>query len=285
MQSMTGYSRLDAIFEGVSYSLELKTLNSKALDVRVKLPSFLSVLEITFLKQAKKIRRGKVDLVLTIENSSGQEKKQLDKQQIVDYLNQLSEIAPELKKNDLLAISLGLPNIFTQTIKQEVSKGLEDFLIDLTNKAILRLEDFRKQEGYALQKAILEANTRIQSKLKQIEGIEEERKVITRKRLMQAFEITSLDVDPNRYEQEVIYYIEKLDVSEEKVRLDNHCKYFEQQLGSDQPLGKKLGFIVQEMGREINTIGSKANHEGLQRIVIGMKEDLEVIKEQILNVL
>lgn len=283
--SMTGYSRAEGIYDGINYSIEIKSLNSKGFDCKIRLPNALNSLEMSLHKTLTMLKRGKVDVFISVDPIGTDTNGFLNKDKLESYIKELQKISPDSTKTELLGFSLRLPDVFSTNEKYSLDDGLSSFISDLLNQSIEEHLLFRKQEGEALKKALVIANDKIINYLVLISELEDERKDKLRKKLLTALEQKSLEIDFNRYEQEVIYYIEKLDISEEKVRLKNHCIYFEEQLQLDVPIGKKLGFIAQEMGREINTIGSKASHEGMQKLVIGMKEELEVIKEQALNVL
>ena len=237
---------------------------------------------------AKRLERGKVDFSIFIENIGRDACTQLNMPVIEGYYQQIKEVSETLKialPTDWFQTLLRLPeSMKTDTMELEDNEG--DILMQTIDKAIGQLEEFRQQEGVMLQKLFTQKIDNIASLLKEVEPYEQERVEKIKVRIHEALsKIENFDYDKNRFEQEMIFYIEKLDINEEKHRLDNHLKYFIETMASGKGQGKKLGFISQEMGREINTLGSKANHAELQKIVVRMKDELEQIKEQVLNVM
>ena len=284
IQSMTGYGKAEIQFENKNYILELRSLNSKGLELNARLPIHVREIEIQLKKSVGEfLKRGKIDLSLNIENIIESNAKTINVAAVNQYIEQL-KVIEDLDRSELLRIAIKLP----ETLKTEI----EDFdqaeieLIEtLLKKAIDALIEFRSDEGKILE---TEFNKRLDNLLglcKEVEIIDPERGSKVKEKLKSALDTLQAEIDQNRFEQELIYYLEKYDITEEKVRLKNHIDYFKKTLSGDTSNGKKLGFIAQEIGREINTIGSKANHAGLQKLVIQMKDELEKIKEQLLNVL
>lgn len=281
---MTGYGKAEFQFENKNYILELRSLNSKGLELNARLPIHVREIEIRLKKSIGEfLKRGKIDMNLNIENISGSNAKTINVAAVNQYIEQLKSIE-DGDRLELLKIALKLPD----TLKTEI----EDFdeaeikLIEtLLKKAIDALIGFRSDEGKILETEFNKRLVNLEGLLKEVEIIDPERSVKIKEKLKSTLDTLQAEVDQNRFEQELIYYLEKYDITEEKVRLKNHIDYFKKTLGSDTSNGKKLGFIAQEIGREINTIGSKANHAGLQKLVIQMKDELEKIKEQLLNVL
>ena len=284
IQSMTGYGRAEIQFENKNYVLELRSLNSKVLELNARLPSHIREIEIQLKKiVGENLKRGKVDLNLNIEDNSESGAKTINVTRVNQYIEQLKSIEDGARL-ELLKIALKLPD----TLKSKVEDFDENeikLIESLLKKAIDALNVFRSDEGKILEREFNKRLENLESLSKELEMIDPERRAEIQEKLRTSLEALELEVDQNRFEQELIYYLEKFDITEEKVRLKNHIDYFKKTLNSGASNGKKLGFITQEMGREINTIGSKANHAGLQKLVIQMKDELEKIKEQLLNVL
>ena len=281
---MTGYGKAEFQFENKNYILELRSLNSKGLELNARMPIHVREIEIRLKKSIGEfLKRGKIDINLNIENISGSNAKTINLAAVNQYIEQLKSIE-DGDRLELLKIALKLPD----TLKTEIEDfdGAEIELIEtLLKKAIDALIGFRSDEGKILETEFNKRLDNLEGLLKEVEIIDPERSVKIKEKLKSTLDALQAEVDQNRFEQELIYYLEKYDITEEKVRLKNHIDYFKKTLGSDTSNGKKLGFIAQEIGREINTIGSKANHAGLQKLVIQMKDELEKIKEQLLNVL
>ena len=284
IQSMTGYGKAEFQFENKNYILELRSLNSKGLELNARLPIHVREIEIRLKKSIGEfLKRGKIDINLNIENISGSNAKTINVAAVNQYIEQLKSIE-DGDRLELLKIALKLPD----TLKTEIEDFDEaeiELIETLLKKAIDALIGFRSDEGKILETEFNKRLDNLEGLLKEVEIIDPERSVKIKEKLKSTLDALQAEVDQNRFEQELIYYLEKYDITEEKVRLKNHIDYFKKTLGSDTSNGKKLGFIAQEIGREINTIGSKANHAGLQKLVIQMKDELEKIKEQLLNVL
>lgn len=287
IKSMTGFGKATDSFQSKKVSIEVRSLNSKSLDLNVRMPSIYKELDGTFRKLAsKKLGRGKVDFSVHLETLDGGSNGSINLELAKKYHSELKELSSELNEQpqDIMAMILRMPEIYT-SVKDELTDEEKEWLIDLAGKAFDNLNDFRLKEGQDLK---IEFEARIDdigNLLKEVPKYENERIEIIRERMKKGLdEVDSGKYDNNRFEQEMIFYIEKLDVAEEKMRLENHLTYFIETMKVDQA-GKKLGFIGQEIGREINTLGSKSNHAEMQKIVIDMKDNLEKIKEQILNTL
>jgi len=292
MKSMTGYGKVSECLNGKNFEIEIRSLNGKTLDVSTKLPSNYKDKELDVRSLiASKLERGKVDFLMsyTIEDPA-QEALKINESLLDAYYNKVLSLTQkygfQADKNLIFTSLLRMPDIQrleAEKVSEEEWTKIEGLII----KAIDNLDDFRTQEGQNLKKDFIKRINLILGYLNEVEPLEKNRINIIRERIIQKFEDlkSTIDFDKNRLEQELIYYIEKLDITEEKVRLRNHCAYFIENLDSEASAGKKLGFIAQEMGREINTLGSKANDAEIQRFVVMMKDELEKIKEQVLNIL
>lgn len=284
--SMTGFGKATAQFENKKFTIEVRSLNSKGLDVNTRLPQIYREkdLEIRNLTSAA-LTRGKVDLAVYVDSDGAHSANQLNTELIKSYHSQLKELSDELgESSDLLAAVLRFPEVL-QSEREELNDDEWKALGAVIHEALARLNAHRAEEGKAMDKDLRENVAFILNQLESIEPLESERQDQVRERLQKNLEELHEKIDANRFEQELIYYLEKFDINEEKVRLRKHCSYFMSIMDEDQSQGKKLGFIAQEMGREINTIGSKANHAGIQKHVVQMKDVLEKIKEQVLNIL
>ncbi|PJJ83979.1 uncharacterized protein (TIGR00255 family) [Mucilaginibacter auburnensis] len=287
---MTGYGIASFDTGNTKYTVEIKSLNSKFLELSLRLPKVFSEKEFQLRNDcSKQIERGKVNLSITTEQASATVKAAgINSVLLKHYLTQLQEVSAELGQpaNNLLQLALGLPEVVKydeETVSEEEWKIVENTF----KQAMAEFQQFRKDEGDTLEKDVKYRIGIILDNLKQVEIEEPKRIPIIRERLNQFLgeAVGREAVDQNRFEQELIYYIDKLDITEEKLRLKTHCDYFIETLQNADANGKKLGFISQEIGREINTLGSKANDANIQKLVVGMKEELEKIKEQLLNVL
>ena len=287
LQSMTGFGKSNALFESRKVSIEIRTLNSKGLDLNMKIPSIYKEAE-PFLRKliSKKLTRGKIEFSLFIESEKLKGTSLVDRDLATSYYNEIKSLNESWGEQpvDYLGVVLRLPEVLNNETA-EIDESEINQLKDLTSEACEMVESFRKKEGLDLQNEFCQRVAEIRKLMDEIIPFETERIEATRERLLKGLnEINSEKVDNNRFEQEMIFYIEKLDIAEEKMRLSNHLSYFEETLALPNS-GKKLGFIAQEMGREINTIGSKCNHSEMQRRVVLMKDNLEKIKEQVLNTL
>lgn len=282
-QSMTGYGKKEIQLPGKKISIELKSLNSRSIDLRVRLPHVYRDLEMEFRNTiTQALERGKVDLNIHLEHTGNQTSTTINKDVVNYYLTELADLKTD--SSDLLSIAMRLPDAIVTKV-EELEEEEVVLLRETLQETIEELIAFRIQEGEALEKDFRLRISNIKSLLEQIESIDGDRMIKLRERLLKAVAELKENVDENRFEQELIFYSERYDITEEKVRLSNHLAYFEETLDTEESNGKKLAFIVQEIGREINTIGSKANDSDMQKFVIQMKDELEKIKEQTLNVI
>lgn len=289
---MTGFGKAEVMVNGKKIVVEVKSLNSKQLDISaLKMPMIYKEKELEIRnKLSQSIVRGKVDFYVSVEKDASNSAPTINREVFKSYLEQISSITSELKmpmqSEPLVQTILRLPDIFNAQA-DEISNDEWASLLQCVDMALANLNAFRDQEGKITEQDLVNKVNSIGELLQQVSPFEGERIETIKNRITENLEKMGNDasVDKNRFEQELIYYMEKFDVNEEKVRLTNHCKYFIDTLNDDEPAGRKLGFIAQEMGREINTLGSKANHAEIQKIVVRMKDELEKIKEQLLNVL
>ena len=284
IQSMTGYGKAEIQFKNKNYVLELRSLNSKGLEINARMPVHLREIEIQLKKSIREfLIRGKIDINLNIDNMGESNAKIINVASVNHYMEQLKSIE-DGNRLELLKIALKLPDIFKTEVESFEEAEIE--LIErLLKKAVNALIGFRTDEGKILESEFKKRLKNLEELSEEVEIVDPERNTKIKEKLQSALDSLEVEVDQNRFEQELIYYLEKYDITEEKVRLKNHIDYFKNNLDDDISNGKKLGFIAQEIGREINTIGSKANHANLQKLVIQMKDELEKIKEQLLNVL
>lgn len=284
IKSMTGFGKAETQFQNKNYILELRSLNSKGLELNTRLPIQFREIEIHLKKIiGESLQRGKVDLSLNIEYIEQSSSKNINLSVVNQYIEQLREIE-DADRLDLLKIAMRLPD----TLKTELNDTEDDeikTIEGLLEKALINLNKYRVDEGSSLEEDFKKRLIKLKALIDKVIQIDPERKEKIENKLRTSIEELQIEIDENRFEQELIYYIEKYDITEERVRLDSHIEYFTHTMENSSSNGKKLGFIAQEMGREINTIGSKASHAGLQKVVIQMKDELEKIKEQLLNVL
>ncbi len=287
--SMTGYGRMVKEFERSVITVEIRSLNSKYVDVKLKLPQSYREREMTLRKKiADRLKRGKVDVLVEVKSLNGNDEFVLNRSVFINYYNEIKSIREELnaQEEDLMASIVRLPNVVVAT-QETIDEDAWENALEVLGKALDKITKFRQDEGNVLKEDLELRVKNIMTYLEQIVPFEKERIEKLRARLKQNMEDFGAKgaVDENRFEQEVMYYIEKMDITEEKVRLAQHCKYFSQELANKRSTkGKKLNFISQEIGREINTIGSKANSSAIQRLVVQMKDELEKIKEQVANI-
>jgi uncharacterized protein (TIGR00255 family) len=284
IQSMTGFGKHSIQLPTKKITIELKSLNSKTLDINARMPVAYREKELEFRKTiAKNLLRGKIDFGLYVEYTGQEASADINVGVVREYMNQLQEIASgdDLK---LMEMALRLPDAL-RTQRNELDKEEYKSICDTLETALVEIQKFRRSEGDVLKADFEKRLANLGQLMEEVERLDPERKDAIRERLTKAIQELKTEVDENRFEQELIYYLEKYDITEEKVRLNNHMSYFVETLQTPDSNGKKLGFITQEMGREINTIGSKANYAPLQQIVVQMKDELEKVKEQMLNVL
>ena len=282
--SMTGFGKKEAQYEDKHISIEVRSLNSKNVDINLRSPSYLNELGPEIRKELTlKMYRGKIDVNIYVEFNRKTAPSKINIAAVKAYMKQLEGFGAS-SESERMAIALRLPETLSSE-KDVLGEDEKKVLYEILNEVIKDLEGYRKNEGAELAKDISLRIDLIESYLQSAVKIDPERNTKIEEKLRSALEDLKQEVDTNRFEQELIFYLEKFDITEEKVRLKNHLNYFREVMEKDFPNGKKLGFISQEIGREINTIGSKANHTELQKIVVQMKDELEKIKEQLLNVL
>ena len=290
IQSMTGYGKTVVAYKGKKINVEVKSLNSKALDLSTRIAPIYREKEMEIRQIiTKKVVRGKVDFAIWVEKDASVDAAPVNAALVANYYRQISEIAENTgipAPTDWFTLLLRMPDVTTRTETEVLDDEEWDVARQAVNEAVDKLVEFRTQEGAALQKKFGEKIDNIEQLLHSIEPWEKARVEKIRSRIVDGLKsIPDVEYDKNRLEQELIYYIEKLDINEEKQRLANHLRYFRETMNEPAGQGKKLGFIAQEMGREINTTGSKSNQAEMQNIVVRMKDELEQIKEQVLNVM
>ncbi|MGJ5641680.1 YicC/YloC family endoribonuclease [Formosa sp. S-31] len=282
--SMTGYGKSVLQLPTKKISIEIKSLNSKNLDLNTRMPSFYREKELELRKIiADRLERGKIDFSLFVEVTGEETSTQINKPVVKQYLKQLQDIV-DGDATELLKMAVRFPDALT-TDREEIDENEWNAVLKEVQDALNAISQYRLDEGKVLEQDFKNRITNIEALLESVIAIDPERVEAVRDRLRKGVEDLKEKVDENRFEQELVYYIEKYDITEEKVRLKNHLEYFISALNSADSNGKKLGFITQEMGREINTIGSKSNYAPMQQLVVQMKDELEKIKEQLLNVL
>ncbi len=289
IKSMTGFGKVTAELPSKKVTVEIKALNSKQLDLSTRIPSVYREKEMEIRNLLlQNLERGKIEFTIYVEYIGRDTPTQINQAAIENYYMQIKDISENLNiplPSDWFKTLLRLPDVI-RTEAQEADETEWEIVQEAINNAVKQLVEFRIQEGNMLAKLFEDKIANIANLLSEVELYEGERIEKIKARIQENLEkIPNMEFDKNRFEQEMIYYIEKLDVNEEKHRLDNHLKYFISTMKEDSSAGKKLGFIAQEMGREINTLGSKSNHAEMQKIVVRMKDELEQIKEQVLNVL
>ncbi|MBS7333043.1 MAG: YicC family protein [Weeksellaceae bacterium] len=282
---MTGYGKSVLELPEKKITIEVRSLNSKTLDLNTRIPSFYREKELEVRNIiSEKIQRGKVDFAMQVELNPAARTQKLNYDLIKQYITDFKQITPEISDADLLPVVMRMPDVMSYS-QDDLSEDEWSSIRTTILEAIEALNQYRIDEGNVLKKELVGYVENILNLLSQVEPFEGERINTIKERFGKKLEDLKVEIDQNRYEQEMIYFLEKLDITEEKVRLKNNCEYFIQQLNEDGSNGKKLGFISQEIGREINTLGSKSNHAEMQKIVVQMKDELEKIKEQSLNVL
>lgn len=285
IQSMTGFGKSFLQLPNKKITVEIKSLNSKGLDLNARTPSVYRELELRLRNQiSQALERGKIDFSLYVEVSSEETSSKINVPVVKAYMKQLKEIHSNCEEVELLKIAIRMPDIL-KTEREEINEEEQIQIIQVVTEALQNLISFRKNEGASLQTELELRISNIEKLMNAAVAYDEERINTIKTRLKTALDELQTTVDTNRFEQELIYYLEKYDITEEKVRLTNHLKYFLETINEADSNGKKLGFITQEMGREINTMGSKSNHSEMQKVVVMMKDELEKIKEQVLNIL
>ena len=291
---MTGYGKSVAELGNGKLTIEIRSVNSKSADISIKSSLLPKEKEIWVRKKiADVLQRGTIDLFLTWEPNSAENAKKINKDLALEYFRQLEELGGEMgvvnlqlhEPNYLLATLLRMPDVIESARQEVITENNWPLVEKALEEALLNIDRYRTDEGISLRKDISSRVGNILAIYDEVEGFESERIAAARERILKAAEDLKIKLDEERFEQEMIFYLEKLDINEEKVRLRQHCKYFTDTMDNDPCPGKKLGFIIQEMGREINTTGSKANHAGIQKCVVRMKDELEKIREQSMNIL
>ncbi len=281
---MTGFGRAEDVFEGKKITIDIKSLNSKSFDLNIKIPLRYKEKEFEIRKILNdRIIRGKVDCYINLENLEESTDVKINKNLIDSYISELRHIASDGPDFEYLKMAVRLPDAITSR-PDELLEGEWESLAKIVHAAVDRFEEFRKTEGKILHEELERNLQNIERNLSEVIPFEEERITAVKERYQKSLKEFE-NVDETRFYQEMAYFTEKLDISEEKVRLSQHLKYYKEVMDNEEFNGKKLGFISQEIGREINTLGSKANHAQIQKLVVMMKDDLEKIKEQTLNVL
>lgn len=283
IQSMTGFGKSTISLTSKHISIEIKSLNSKSIDINTRIPLIYREKELEFRKIiADELQRGKVDFSIFVENTGGQTSAKINENVVKSYIEQMKNIV-DGDPTELMKMAVRMPDAL-QTATESVSVDEFELILQHIYLSINELRKFRTEEGRVLEGDFIHRIQNIRNLLSEVELLDKERLALIRERLEKAVaEIQN--VDANRFEQELIFYLEKLDITEEKIRLKNHLDYFLETLKEENSNGRKLGFITQEIGREVNTLGSKANFSSMQQLVVQMKDELEKIKEQVLNVL
>ena len=294
IRSMTGYGKAEVILETGKMTVEVRSLNGKTADISLKTSMLPKDKEMTVRQKiAAALTRGNIDFFMTFEPNAADSAKKINMDLAMEYYQQISELSKKIgtsyininNPNDLLALILRMPEVMDAKKQDVITEENWPMVESCIDQALANINAFRAQEGEVLYKDVTDNVNKILEYSMQIETFETERVQSIRERILSRFAELKLEPDQSRLEQEMIFYIEKLDLNEERVRLRQHCKYFLDTISGEDCPGKKLGFIAQEMGREINTTGSKANHTEIQKIVVRMKDELEKIKEQSLNIL
>lgn len=285
IQSMTGFGKASLQLPTKKITVEIKSLNSKGLDLNTRMPSIYREMELGLRNQlSQRLERGKIDFSLYIEITGEETSSKINVPIVKGYINQMKAVIPNADETELMKMAVRMPDAL-KTERDEIDenewKQIQTVIDDATNN----IAQFRIDEGVSLEKEFLHRIANIMTLMNDAVAYDIERIDTVKNRLRTALDELQMNVDENRFEQELIFYLEKYDITEEKVRLENHLNYFIETLAGTEANGRKLGFITQEMGREINTMGSKSNHSEMQKLVVMMKDELEKIKEQVLNVL
>ena len=282
---MTGYGKAECLLPSGKMTIEIRSLNGKNADISIKTSVIPREKEMEVRQYiAKELQRGNIDLFANFEQNAAEKAKQINKDIFNGYLEQINALGTQFSNDAILQTILRLPDII-ETKKEEITEETWNSLEEAIHSAVAALNDFRAKEGEILYNDVTSRVAFIESFVAEVEKFEASRVEAVKERIKARIDELGITPDANRLEQEIVFYVEKLDINEEKVRLRQHCKYFMETINSEPYPGKKLGFIAQEMGREINTMGSKANHADIQKWVVRMKDELEKIKEQSLNIL
>ena len=285
IQSMTGFGKATLQLQNKKITIEIKSLNSKGLDLSVRMPSAYREMELSLRNEiSQKLERGKIDFSIFIENTTEQTTNKVNVPIVRNYIEQLKEVFYDGNDTELLKMAIRMPDAM-KVDREEIDQNDWIEIQKVIQEGLANILNFREAEGRSLEKEFLLRIGNIRQYMNDALALDPERVQAIKDRLHNAIAELKVNVDENRFEQELIYYLEKLDITEEKVRLINHLDYFLETINGKEANGRKLGFITQEMGREINTMGSKSNHAQMQKLVVMMKDELEKIKEQVLNVL
>lgn len=282
---MTGFGKASLQLPTKKITVEIKSLNSKGLDLNTRMPSVFREMELGLRNQiSQRLERGKVDFSLYVEVTGEETTSKINVPIVKGYMNQLKVVIPNADETELLKMAVRMPDAL-KTERDEIDENEWKQIQSVIDEALENIANFRKDEGVSLEKEFQLRIANIHNLMNEAVSYDAERVETVKTRLRTALDELKVNVDENRFEQELIFYLEKYDITEEKVRLGNHLNYFIETLNGTEANGRKLGFITQEMGREINTMGSKSNHTEMQKLVVMMKDELEKIKEQVLNVL
>ena len=285
IQSMTGFGKATLQLPTKKVTVEIKSLNSKGLDLNTRMPSVFREMELGLRNQLSlRLERGKIDFSLYVEVTGEETTSKINVPIVKGYINQMKAVLPQADETELLKMAVRMPDAL-KTERDEIDEHEWKKIQTVIDEALENMVQFRKDEGVSLEKEFLHRIANIMTLMNNAVAYDAERVETVKTRLRNALDELKENVDENRFEQELIFYLEKYDITEEKVRLENHLNYFIETLAGTEANGRKLGFITQEMGREINTMGSKSNHSEMQKLVVMMKDELEKIKEQVLNVL
>jgi uncharacterized protein (TIGR00255 family) len=282
---MTGFGKATLQLPTKKITVEVKSLNSKGLDLNTRMPSVFREMELGLRNQlSQRLERGKIDFSLYVEVTGEETSSKINVPIVKGYISQMKAVIPNADETELMKMAVRMPDAL-KTERDEIDENEWKQIQTVIDEAIENIAQFRKDEGVALEKEFLHRIANIMTLMNNAVSYDAERVETVKTRLRTALDELKENVDENRFEQELIFYLEKYDITEEKVRLENHLNYFIETLAGTEANGGKLGFITQEMGREINTMGSKSNHSEMQKLVVMMKDELEKIKEQVLNVL
>ena len=285
IQSMTGFGKASLQLPTKKITVEIKSLNSKGLDLNTRMPSVFREMELGLRNQiSQRLERGKVDFSLYVEVTGEETTSKINVPIVKGYINQMKAIIPNADETELMKMAVRMPDAL-KTERDEIDENEWKQIQTVIDEALENIANFRKDEGASLEKEFQLRIGNINNLMNEAVSYDAERVETVKTRLRTALDELKVNVDENRFEQELIFYLEKYDITEEKVRLENHLHYFIETIAGKEANGRKLGFITQEMGREINTMGSKSNHAQMQKLVVQMKDELEKIKEQVLNVL
>jgi len=285
IQSMTGFGKATLQLSTKKITVEVKSLNSKGLDLNVRMPSVYREMELGLRNViAQKLERGKIDFSIYIEVTGEETSSKINVPIVKGYINQMKAVIPNADETELMKMAVRMPDAL-KTERDEIDENEWNEIMKVVEEALKNIASFRIDEGKSLENEFVSRIENIRTYMNQAVGMDTERIETVKSRLRTALEELVANVDENRFEQELIFYLEKYDITEERVRLENHLNYFIETIAGTEANGRKLGFITQEIGREINTMGSKSNHSEMQKLVVMMKDELEKIKEQVLNVL